>query len=220
MVAGNPPHERRTTLEVSRQRKHAATREDILVELSLIERAQQGEAHAIGSLYESHVGQVRRLLVAILGPGDHIDDLVQDVFLQVFQSIRAFRGDSRFSTWLHRVASNMALSYLRRKKRTPAMADDTQFPATAAGQSDTMETRAELSALYAILESLSPKRRIAFILFEIEQYTISEIAQMTGTNIATVKSRLFLGRKEILKKAQNSPILQELMRESEKGSAQ
>ncbi|MBN2714755.1 MAG: sigma-70 family RNA polymerase sigma factor [Deltaproteobacteria bacterium] len=201
-------------LQVSHQRKFAATREDILVEQSLIEKAQQGDPHAIGALYELHAPRIRRLLVGIIGPGDQVDDLLQDVFLQVFLTISAFRGDSRFSTWLHRVASNLAISYLRRKKRTPPLVDDTQFPASAAVQSESAQARAALTELYTILDSLSPKRRLAFVLFEIEQYTISEIAEMTGSNIATIKSRLFFGRREILKKSKDSPVLRELMTQS------
>ena len=211
---------REDPLQVSRERKYAATREDILVEQSLIEKAQQGDTYAIGKLYESHVMKIRRLLTGILGPGDHIDDLVQDVFLQVFHSIGTFRGDSRFSTWLHRVASNLALSYLRKKKRTPTLKDDTHYPATAPKQAQSAELREELAELYAILDTLSPKRRLAFVLFEIEQYSIAEIAQMTGSNIATIKSRLFFGRKEIEKKAQNSPVLRELMTERPETEAQ
>lgn len=209
--------QRRIPLQPSTQRKHNATREDILVEQSLVERAQRGDSHAIGKLYEKHAGAVRRLLLGILGTGDHIDDLVQDVFVHVFQSIHAFRGDSRFSTWLHRVASNTALSHLRKKMRTPIFSDESTFPSHPAMQLETTQTNSELRELYHILDTLSPKRRIAFILYEIEQYTIAEIADMTGTNTAAVKSRLFFGRREIEKKAKNSSILKELMSPSELG---
>ncbi|MBN2529716.1 MAG: RNA polymerase sigma factor [Deltaproteobacteria bacterium] len=165
------------------------------------------------------MSNVRRLLKGILGPDADIDDLVQDVFIQVFQSINAFRGDSRFSTWLHRVASNMALSWLRKKKRLPMHLSDSHYPMSPETQSDTVQRQSEIQALYGILDTLSPRRRIAFILFEIEQYTLSEIADMTGSNVATVKSRLFFGRREILKKAHGSPVLRELISAPEKGGA-
>jgi RNA polymerase sigma-70 factor, ECF subfamily len=137
--------------------------------------------------------------------------LLQDVFVQVLQSVHAFRGDCRFATWLHRMTANIALSWLRKKTRKPVFQGDVAYPPVPATQYTATTTRAELLELYAILNTLSPKRRIAFVLFEMEGYTISEIAEITGSNGPTVKSRLFFARREIMKKAATNRVLRELM---------
>ncbi len=209
---------RRPPLQSSGERKQHATREDILIEQSLVEKAQQGDAYAVGKLYEMHGTYVRRLLVGILGPNEYVDDLLQDVFVHVLQSVHAFRGDCRFATWLHRMTANVALSWLRKKKRKPIADGDTAFPPVPAEQCESMSVRAEIRELYAILNTLSPKRRIAFILFEMEGYTISEIAEMTGSNGPTVKSRIFFARRDMMKKAAKSAVLRELMVHPEKPS--
>lgn len=202
---------RRPPLQLSGERKQNATREDILIEQSLVEKAQQGDAYAVGKLYEIHGTTVRRLLVRILGPGEYVDDLLQDVFVQVLQSVHAFRGDCRFATWLHRMTANIALSWLRKKTRKPVFQGEVAYPPVPATQYTVTTTRAELLELYAILNTLSPKRRIAFVLFEIEGCTISEIAEMTGSNGPTVKSRIFFARRDMMKKAATSAVLRELM---------
>ncbi|MBN2341414.1 MAG: RNA polymerase sigma factor [Deltaproteobacteria bacterium] len=198
-------------MELSKPRKYAATREDVLVEQTLVEKAQEGEQWAIGKLYQDHVVQVRKLLLSILGPNSQIDDLTQDVFVQVFTSIRRFQGNSRFATWLHRIAVNVALSWLRQKKRTPFATDDTTAIPTAPQQERQAQVQAQLKELYGVLDSLSPKRRIAFILFEIDHRSLDEIAVITGSNVATIKSRIFFARKDIFKKAASRPVLKELM---------
>jgi RNA polymerase sigma-70 factor (ECF subfamily) len=88
---------------------------------TLVQRAQRGDAEAFAALFQSHKNRVYSVCLSMTRNVAEAEDLTQDAFLQVFRSIGNFRGDSAFSTWLHRVAVNTVL--MKRRRRTPV-----QFP--------------------------------------------------------------------------------------------
>lgn len=184
-----------------------------LNEWSLICEAKKKNSEAIGILFQNHVSNVKRLLLSVIGPSDMIDDLSQDVFLHVFKSIKSFKGHSSFKTWIHRITVNVAYGYIRKTKNLPVFEQNDSCPSTTERQTASVDAKRQLNDLYTILNALSPKRRIAFILFEFENYSMDEIAQVTGTNIQTIKSRLFFARQDILKHAQKSKRLMALIEE-------
>ena len=179
---------------------------------ALIARAGEGDQAAFRSLYQKHRNGVGRLVFRMVGPRGDRDDLIQEVFFQVYRSLKDFRGQSKFSTWLHRVTVNVVLMARRAQKSRPV------FSVTAEGWQDEIrdtqalpdvdaERRQRIRAFSALLERLGDKKRDVFILHELEGYSPGEIAEMVGCPVLTVRTRLFYARREIEAMLREDPSL-------------
>lgn len=169
---------------------------------ALIDRAQRGDASAFRQIFVQHRGDVSRVVYRMIGPGPEIEDVVQEVFLHVYRSLPSFRGDSKFSTWLYRLAVNVARMHLRRGRSRPRFADVEVPEAPHEGMPhDTpdvvVERQERVRTLYRLLESLSEKKREVLVLHDLEGVPAKEIAEMVGVPVLTVRTRLFYARKEL-----------------------
>ncbi len=168
---------------------------------SLVCRCAQGDTDAYGLLVARHETRVRAIAARILGAGatrDDIDDLAQDIFVQAWRALPRFRADAKFSTWLHRLATNMAIKQWHRRKRgawqsgwedlpesvRAGLRDDAPSPVLQA------QTRAQDMALRAAIDALPEKQRTVVLLHYFEDYACDEVAQMVGCSVGTVWSRL------------------------------
>jgi len=196
-------------------KKPAGARTDI--DRLLVDRAQHGDREALGELFLRHSQTVRRLLASVIGSTDELDDLVQDVFIQVYRSLPGFRGDARFSTWLHQVTVFAAYNYLRRPRRRWVPTDPDSFNAISGGEGQgphsLMYGKEALSRLHGILDTIKPKKRIAFVLFAVEGYSVGEVSQLVGAPVPTVKSRIWFARRELRRKARRDTYLAQLLDE-------
>ena len=154
-----------------------------------IEAAANGDMAAFRLLYDRHLGFVSRTVGRVLGPGNDIEDVVQDVFVQVFRSLGSYRSESKFTTWLYRVAYNVAISHLRKKPRTVELADYRALREPGSTWAR-LEARAMCRVLYSALEQTSEENREAFLLFEVEGLKLREIAELTGASLNTVAARV------------------------------
>lgn len=159
----------------------------------LVRRSTQGDAAAFESLYRSHVGRVRALCLRVGGDPDRIDELTQDVFVRAWTKLGTFRGDSAFSTWLHRLAVNVVRerqrSDSRRRSRIEVRADLDDYTARLG-----MPAEDDIELEKAIA-TLPPRARRALVLHEIHGYRCREIAEMMGTATGTVQAHLHRARK-------------------------
>lgn len=175
----------------------------------VVSRCQQGDQAAFRVLFERHRGEVARLVYRVLGPTNDLEDVVQDVFVQVYRSISEFRGSSRFSTWLHRLAVNVALMNRRAKRSRPNLSDE--LPADTAapgiGPDDDVIRRERVRVFYSLLDRMAEKKRTVFILHEIEGLSPSEIAEIVGAPALTVRTRLFYARRELIQLLREQPAL-------------
>jgi RNA polymerase sigma-70 factor (ECF subfamily) len=167
----------------------------------LVERCKEGDPAAFRELFDRHVAGVHRHLSLLIGPSADVDDLVQLVFLNVFQSIGRFRGHSAFSTWLFRITINVARQEIRVRGRhrrlSTALVEVSKVRGTSVRQ--TPENRlATWEQVYEVLDRLSLKKRETFILYTYEGYSLEEIAGLLGSSVSTIGSRLQSARKEIL----------------------
>jgi RNA polymerase sigma-70 factor (ECF subfamily) len=122
---------------------------------------------------------------------------LQDVFIEAFRSISRFRGDSKLSTWLYRVCVNVALQRLRKRKRLSEVSDESVPESTSSHTPEgDLDAQRRLHAVYNILDRLSPKKRVVFILHEIEGHEPKEIAAIVDAPVLTVRTRLHYARKE------------------------
>jgi RNA polymerase sigma-70 factor (ECF subfamily) len=169
-------------------------------ELELVRRCVAGERAAFEQLYREHRRAVAGNLYRVLGDRTELDDLVQEVFVIAFRGLARFRGDAKLSTWLYRVCVNVALGRLRSKsRRAPAVpyADLDDAGDGGANAPDLqIERREELVRVYRALEELAPKKRIVFILHEVQGLDIKEIADIVQAPLVTVRTRLHYARKE------------------------
>ncbi len=106
-------------------------------EAELIERAKQGDAQAFQALYDKHKRRVYSLCLRMTSNTAEAEDLTQEAFLQLFRKIGTFRGESAFSTWLHRLSVNVVLMHLRKKSLPVVSLEET----TQSGEEDTSEER-------------------------------------------------------------------------------
>ena len=132
--------------------------------------------------------------------------MLQEVFIEVFRSIARFRGDAKVTTWLYRVCVNVALQRLRKRKRRAEVSSEEvaeRAPDLRAPRrpSATSTSAAASHAVYRILDELSPKKRVVFILHEIEGREPKEIAGIVGAPVLTVRTRLHYARKEFYARA-------------------
>jgi RNA polymerase sigma-70 factor (ECF subfamily) len=182
-------------------RKNGATRAPAADEDKLITRAAAGEREAFRTLYERHRSDVARLVFRMLGRRSDLEDIVQEVFVQVHRSLKDFRGQAKFSTWLHRVTVNVVLMHRRAARSRPVFADEPPSdgfdPADSMTPDEDAERRERMRAFGRLLDRLADKKRIVFVLHELEGLPPSEIAKIVGAPVLTVRTRLFYARREL-----------------------
>jgi RNA polymerase sigma-70 factor (ECF subfamily) len=167
----------------------------------LIARAAADDTAAFRELYTRHRGDVARLVYRMLGGRGDLEDVIQEVFVQVHKSLKDFRGQSKFSTWLHRVTVNVVLMHRRAARSRPVFADEPLGEAVMYGgevaPDEDAERRERVRAFGRLLDRLADKKRIVFVLHELEGIAPSEIAKIVGAPVLTVRTRLFYARREI-----------------------
>src|SRR3989442_2108524 len=175
-------------------------------DLELARAAAAGDSAAFEKLYEQHHRRVYSLCLRMLGDGSQAEDLTQEVFLQVYKKIGSFRGDSAFTTWLHRLTVNQVLMHFRRRgvklEHTSEEGDFANVVETLL-QSTRRISMVERLALEKAISQLPAGYRTAFVLHDVEGYEHEEIAKMLGVTIGTSKSQLHKARmrlRELLNK--------------------
>jgi RNA polymerase sigma-70 factor, ECF subfamily len=179
-----------------------------LSEAEAIERAKQGDAEAFEVLYNLHRRRVYSLCLRMTTNTAEAEDLTQEAFLQLFRKIGTFRGESAFSTWLHRMAVNVVLMQLRKKNLPIVPLDDTvdtdeDTPKKDYGTEDNVLAGSiDRLRLQKAVESLPVGYRTIFVLHDVEGYEHNEIAELMGCSIGNSKSQLHKARmklRELLK---------------------
>lgn len=171
----------------------------------LISRLQQGQQSALRSLYELHHKRVYALCVRLSGDAEIAEDITQEVFVQLWQKIGNFKGQSKFTTWLHAVTSNIAISHMRKQKswwrswfnKEQQNSTDLAEMAVTDEQSDHSLSR---SGLDKHIQRLPEQARIVFVLFAVEGWRHEEISKELGIAVGSSKSQ-FHRAKQLLKEA-------------------
>jgi RNA polymerase sigma-70 factor (ECF subfamily) len=180
-------------------------------ESDLIARAAKGETAAFRALYQRHRGDVARLVYRMLSGSADVEDVVQEVFVQIFRSLKDFRGQSKFSTWVHRVAVNVVLMHRRAARSRPTYTEELPHEHTADHDGVTpdedADRRARVRVFAKLLDRLAEKKRTVFVLHELEGITPQEIAKIVGAPVLTVRTRLFYARRELEAMMADEPLL-------------
>jgi RNA polymerase sigma-70 factor, ECF subfamily len=188
-----------------------------LSEAEAIRLAQQGDAAAFEHLYHLHKRRVYALCLRMVGNTTEAEDLTQEAFLQLFRKIATFRGESAFSTWLHRLAVNVVLMRLRKRTLPETSLEEATEPDEETGGPRRDFGTADLR-LSGSIDRMNLERAIAelpqgyrsiFILHDVQGYEHNEIAEMLGCSIGNSKSQLHKARMR----------LRELLHEAERQKA-
>jgi RNA polymerase sigma-70 factor (ECF subfamily) len=177
---------------------------------SVVDRAKAGDTSAFRELYAAHHRQVGRQL-AFLVPRADLEDVLQDVFIEVFRSIRRFEGKSAFTTWLYRVTVHVAMKSRRKHTRSRIdIVDDVPEQTDENPRPDEVTLTAERQArVEGLLQQLSEKKRTVLVMHDLQGIDAHVIAEVLETNVLTVRTRLFYARRELEVLAKGDPALAE-----------
>jgi len=172
----------------------------------LVAEARAGNAESFATLINQYDRHIYRLALNITGNQEDAEDVLQDSFLKAYSNLGQFQGDSRFYTWLVRIAVNEALMKLRKRRRASSVSldepaetnDRSLMPKEIEDWGENPEqsyARAELQEiLNQAMEELEPQFRTVFVLRDVEEFSTEETARMLGLSVPAVKSRLLRAR--------------------------
>jgi RNA polymerase sigma-70 factor (ECF subfamily) len=163
-------------------------------DLALVARTLAGEVAAFETLYRAHAGRLLALTRRLSGNAARAEELLQDVFVRAYERLASFRGESAFSTWLHRLAVNVVLEERRSRGRRDArfvLSDDL----TSHDRGSSPPDRGTALDLEAAIAALPEGARTVLVLYDVEGYQHDEIAALLGVTTGTTKAQLFRARK-------------------------
>ena len=175
----------------------------------LVRLAQSGSEKAFEALVVKYQRRIARHVARYLKATGDVEDVVQDTFIRAYRGLASFRGDSAFYSWLYRIATNAALSHLKRAPGDVLLGDDApeeRADAFEPGVSDAEDPERTLIAkqiaetVQRALARLQPDLAEALMLYEVEDKPYAEIAGMLGIPIGTVRTRIFRAREFIAKR--------------------
>ena len=180
------------------------TREE---ESRIVQKVLKGDVNAFETLVLAYEKNVYNIALRMTGNSEDASDMTQEAFIKAYNSLQSFRGDSKFSVWLYRIATNVCLDFLRSKSRRPTVSlsvednegDEVQLDVADEIQSPELLLDRQMTreSVRRGLETLSPEYRQILLLREIQGLSYDEISQALGLEVGTVKSRIFRARKKL-----------------------
>ena len=176
-------------------------------EVQIVQRVLQGDVNAFEKLVLEYEKSVYAITQRMTGNAEDAADMTQETFIKAYNSLSSFRGDSKFSVWLYRIATNVCLDFLRSRSRKPTVSlsveddDGEEVELDIADESQSPERLLERGltrdAVRRGLDELSPEYRQILLLREIQGLSYEEIADVLTLEVGTVKSRIFRARKRL-----------------------
>ena len=176
-------------------------------EAQIVRRVLAGDVNAFGTLVTEYEKGVYAIAQRMTGNPEDAADMTQETFIKAYNSLQSFRGDSKFSVWLYRIASNVCLDFLRSRSRKPAVSlsveddegEETELDIADESQSPELLLERGLTrdAVRRGLQALPPDYKQILLLREIQGLSYEEIADVLQIEVGTVKSRIFRARKRL-----------------------
>ena len=164
----------------------------------LLDRLHAGERQAFEMLYHHYVGRVLGLTRHMLRDPGLAEDATQETFIRVYRSVHRFRGESRLATWIHRIATNVCLTELERRKKRDQSTREQRRMTECAVAAPERRSRCDLRlSLSELLDRLPAEKRLTFYLCHVEGLSAQEIAKITDDSTAAVHKRLQRTRREL-----------------------
>lgn len=172
-----------------------------------------GDRVAIERVLLAHAHMLESVIARIAGPQADVEDMLQQTFAEAIVCFPRFRGEARVGTWLTSIAIHVAHRALRSPSRRRVV--ELELVGEVAGESappdEQAHRRRAAARLYAVLDEIAPKKRIAFVLHAFEDRPIDEVASLMGASRAATKSRIFWARRELVRRLERDPVLRELV---------
>jgi RNA polymerase sigma factor (sigma-70 family) len=181
-----------------------------LDEWTLIEQLKQGDEAAFKTIVDTWQDMVYNTAIGIVQNAEDAEDITQEVFVQVYQSVSSFKGDSKFSTWLYRIAVTKSLDQVRRKKRKKRFA----FVRSLFGEENEvavhppdfhhpgvrLENKENAATLFQAINQLPENQRVAFTLHKLEGLSYQEVSEVMETTVSSVESLMHRAKTNLQKK--------------------
>lgn len=165
-------------------------------DFELIEKFINGDESVFKVLVLKHKDKVRNLVFLTLGDNEFVDDISQDVFINVYNKLKEFRFESKFTTWIYRITVNKCRDYLRKKRVrsifTPLEDTDRQYGVKSFSENIDLQ-----KIVRKAIDRLPENLKVPLILRDIEGFTYKEIAEQLNTEVGTIKSRIFRAREAL-----------------------
>ena len=184
----------------------------MLDERTLVEQLKQGDENAFRTIVSTWQDMVYNTALGILQSAEDAEDVSQEVFVQVYESIHTFKGESKFSTWLYRITTSKALDHIRRKKRKKRFAFVQQLfgenneiiiqPPDFNHPGVVLDNKESAAALFRAIEKLPDNQKIAFVLNKVEGLNYQEISEIMKTTVSSVESLLHRAKTNLRKALQ------------------
>ena len=178
-------------------------------EQELLNQLQTGNENAFKTLVETHQKRVFNTVLAIVQNFEEAEDVSQEVFIEAYQSVKKFRGDSKLSTWLYRIATTKALEEIRKKKTAKRFAfftnlfgDDNEIlhqPVEFEHPGVVLEHKENSKTLFKAINLLPDNQKVAFTLYNIEGLSYQEITEVMQLSLSSVESLLFRAKTNLRK---------------------
>jgi RNA polymerase sigma-70 factor (ECF subfamily) len=174
----------------------------------LAQRCIAGERAAQMEIFHREKRRVHATLYRVLGSNTHMEDLVQEAFIEIFRSLASFRGDATLSTWIDRITARVAYAHLGRNRGKM-----TRLEAVPELESDDPSAERRVLAreatkrLYEALDRMDPKLRLAFTLHVLDERPLKDVARMVEASLVATKTRVWRARRELEKRARRDPVL-------------
>ncbi|NPV89391.1 MAG: sigma-70 family RNA polymerase sigma factor [Firmicutes bacterium] len=160
---------------------------------AIIRSVLEGDQKAFADLVEKYQRPIYNLAGQMVGFGEDARDLTQEIFLTIYRKLGSFKGESRFSTWIYRVASNQAIDWVR-KKRRPGLSPDYRGPTREPTPEEAYLAKEGAQRLRRLLDGLPEKYRIALVLHYYHGFSYQQIAETLEVSQRTVETRIYRGR--------------------------
>ncbi|MCF8233358.1 MAG: RNA polymerase sigma factor [Bacteroidales bacterium] len=178
-----------------------------MIESDLVKRLQKGEEEAFRELVGDVYHEVVKIATGFLHNRADAEDIAQDVMVEVYRSIRKFRGDASLTTWIYRIAVNKSLNAIRKTKRQNLHADVIEISDKAVEHNPNQETQTEneerAKVLHKALDALPKNQRMAFVLAKYEDMSYQQIAAVMETSLSSIESLMHRAKKNLQKKLLN-----------------
>ena len=176
----------------------------VLFENEIIRSVLRGNVNDFEKLVTAYEKNVYNIALRMVGDPDDAADMTQETFIKAYRALSSFRGDSKFSSWLYRIASNVCLDFLRSRSRPPQVSLSTvdeddratfELPDMRQNPEEQLMKKLSMEAVRRGLEQLPEQQRQILVLRELGGLSYAELAQTLGLEEGTVKSRIFRARK-------------------------
>lgn len=175
-----------------------------------IDRVLSGDKASFSALVDKHKDMVFNIALNILQNREDAEEIAQDSFLKAYQSLKSFRRESRFSTWLYRIVYNAAVSRKRKHNPERAPIDDFILESYTGDEvvatTGALDEEEQLTALNEALSMLAPEDRIIIDLFYREEHGVEDISEITAYSVSNVKVKLFRIRKKLYDEMKKSSV--------------